>query len=123
MASKRASAQLLKTFNGLSTSNMGVRPAFIVIHPAGRQHFSSSSSSSSVTEFFPKKETAMVRRTEAAWPHPIYTPEQMNAVVVAHREAKTWSDKVALLAVKVLRYGLDVATGKNKYRRSYIYSV
>lgn len=53
----------------------------------------------------------MVRRTEAAWSHPIYTFEQMNAVVVAHREAKTYADKVALLAVKVLRFGLDVVTG------------
>lgn len=41
----------------------------------------------------------------------VYTEEQMNAVVVAHREAKTMSDKVALLATKVLRFGLDLVTG------------
>jgi ubiquinol oxidase len=41
----------------------------------------------------------------------VYTEEQMNAVTVAHRDAKTWSDKVALTAVKVLRWGLDKATG------------
>ncbi|KAF2792219.1 alternative oxidase-like protein [Melanomma pulvis-pyrius CBS 109.77] len=116
VVSKRASAQLLKTFNGLNTTNIGFRPTFIVARqlqsiPAGRQHFSSTSSSSSITEFFPKKETEKVRRTEAAWPHPVYTPEQMAAVTVAHREAKSYSDKVALLAVKVLRFGLDVATG------------
>ena len=35
----------------------------------------------------------------------------MTAVTVAHREAKTYSDKVALIAVKVLRWGLDFATG------------
>lgn len=35
----------------------------------------------------------------------------MNAVIVAHREAKTWSDKFALTAVKILRWGLDFATG------------
>jgi ubiquinol oxidase len=35
----------------------------------------------------------------------------MNQVTIAHREAKTMSDKVALLAVKVLRWGLDKATG------------
>jgi ubiquinol oxidase len=35
----------------------------------------------------------------------------MNAVTVAHREAQTMSDKIALIAVKVLRWGLDVATG------------
>jgi ubiquinol oxidase len=35
----------------------------------------------------------------------------MESVVVAHREAKTRSDRVALLAVKFLRWGLDFATG------------
>ena len=35
----------------------------------------------------------------------------MNQVTIAHREAKTLSDKVALIAVKVLRWGLDKATG------------
>jgi hypothetical protein len=35
----------------------------------------------------------------------------MNDVIVAHREAKTMSDKVALTAVKILRWGLDLATG------------
>lgn len=35
----------------------------------------------------------------------------MNEVAIAHRDAKTWSDKVALTMVKVLRWGLDRATG------------
>jgi ubiquinol oxidase len=35
----------------------------------------------------------------------------MDAVVVAHREAKTFSDKVALTMVRILRWGLDLATG------------
>src|SRR5438552_440516 len=35
----------------------------------------------------------------------------MNAVIVAHREAKTYSDKVALIGVKILRWGLDLVTG------------
>ena len=35
----------------------------------------------------------------------------MNQVTVAHREAETMSDKVALMAVKLLRRGLDLATG------------
>jgi ubiquinol oxidase len=43
--------------------------------------------------------------------HPVYTEEQMKDVVVAHRQAKTMSDKVALFMVKVLRFGLDTATG------------
>lgn len=35
----------------------------------------------------------------------------MKEVIVAHRNAKTWSDRVALTMVKVLRWGLDRATG------------
>lgn len=35
----------------------------------------------------------------------------MDTVVVAHREAKTFSDKLALVGVRVLRWGLDFVTG------------
>jgi ubiquinol oxidase len=35
----------------------------------------------------------------------------MNQVAVAHRETRNWSDKVALFAVKVLRWGLDTVSG------------
>jgi len=35
----------------------------------------------------------------------------MNSVKVAHREAKTWSDWVALAAIRTLRWGMDLATG------------
>jgi ubiquinol oxidase len=35
----------------------------------------------------------------------------MEAVVVAHRAAKTMSDKVAMAMVRLLRFGLDLATG------------
>ena len=35
----------------------------------------------------------------------------MNAVTIAHRDTKTWSDYVALAAIKTLRWGMDVATG------------
>lgn len=40
-----------------------------------------------------------------------YTAEQMRAVEVAHRNARTWSDYVALGFVRTLRWGLDLATG------------
>ena len=40
-----------------------------------------------------------------------YTEQQMRAVTIAHREAKTWSDWVALTAVRVLRFGLDFVSG------------
>lgn len=40
-----------------------------------------------------------------------YTKEQMESIQIAHREAKTWSDWSALAAVRILRWGLDLATG------------
>jgi len=62
-------------------------------------------------EFFPIKETSKTHQTRPAWPHPIYTEEEINSIVVAHRNAKTWSDKVAIAGVRILRFGLDTATG------------
>ena len=47
---------------------------------------------------------------------PAYTEEQMRQVTVAHRVAKTRSDKVALTAVKILRWGMDVATGYKHHK-------
>lgn len=40
-----------------------------------------------------------------------FNEEQMNGVTVAHRETETAADKAALIATKILRWGLDVATG------------
>lgn len=40
-----------------------------------------------------------------------FSEKQMNEVVVAHRETQTKADKAALIAVKVMRWGLDLATG------------
>lgn len=100
----------------MSTSAAGLRPTFVAVHhvqllQAPQRHFSNTAKSSRIDEFFPQKETAKVRKTPPAWPHPVYSYDEMEGVVVAHREAKTRSDKVALLAVKVLRWGLDFATG------------
>ena len=35
----------------------------------------------------------------------------MNSIQIAHREAKTWSDYAALTIVRILRWGLDTASG------------
>lgn len=102
MASTRVAVQILK--NGCNT---GLRPAFM----NSQRSFSTSPNKSKIKEFFEQTETEKVRRTPAAWEHPAYTEDQMNAVVVAHREAKSWSDKCALAAVKFMRFGLDTATG------------
>lgn len=62
-------------------------------------------------EFFPEPDAPHIKITKAAWSHPIYTEEQMKSIVIAHREAQTWSDWTALGAVRLLRWGLDLATG------------
>ncbi|KAK9478211.1 alternative oxidase-domain-containing protein [Lipomyces japonicus] len=48
---------------------------------------------------------------ESTWAHPIYSKEQMLAIQIAHKEAKTLSDKIALLAIRLLRSSFDIATG------------
>lgn len=40
-----------------------------------------------------------------------YSEQQMRAVSIAHRHAKTWSDWVALSAIRLLRKSLDLITG------------
>jgi ubiquinol oxidase len=92
-ASKRAAAQILKTY---SCNASGLRPTSVIaqhaqLSLAGQRSFSTSRNNSKINEFFEQKETEKVRRTPAAWEHPAYTKEQMNAVVVAHREARTWA--------------------------------
>lgn len=54
--------------------------------------------------------TASHIRSSANQP-PSYTKEQMESVKIAHRDAKTWSDWTALAALRVLRIGMDLATG------------
>lgn len=35
----------------------------------------------------------------------------MNAIRVAHRQTKNWADRIALSMVRLLRWGMDTATG------------
>ncbi|KAF8575443.1 alternative oxidase [Ramaria rubella] len=42
--------------------------------------------------------------------HPVYTEEELRSVAVLHRDAKTLSDKFALLFVKTLRAGFDLVS-------------
>lgn len=52
-----------------------------------------------------------IRTTDAAWHHPVYTQAQMDSVLIAHRNAKTWSDYVALGAIRTMRWCFDLITG------------
>ncbi|KAJ7102891.1 alternative oxidase-domain-containing protein [Mycena epipterygia] len=42
--------------------------------------------------------------------HPVYTPEEMKAVQVLHRDAKTIPDKLAYGLVRLARFGFDVVS-------------
>lgn len=64
-----------------------------------------------IREFFPEPDAPSIRTTRPAWRHPVYTEDQMKTIVVAHRESKNWSDWAAFGAVRILRWGLDLATG------------
>lgn len=93
-----------------------------------RQSFSSTPASR-LRDYFPAPENAPhIRKTDAAWPHPVYvehalscssmliyasyTEQQMREnIVVAHRQTSNWSDWVALAMVRILRWGTDTATG------------
>lgn len=117
---RQSATSLLKAFNGASTTLPTARATLVLLqqHGGSTRQFSTTkqrpfniSTPMLMKEFFPTKETPEIKKTPAAWAHPIYTEDQMNAVVVAHREAKNWSDKVALIAVRILRFGLDLATG------------
>ncbi|KAH9891657.1 alternative oxidase [Cubamyces lactineus] len=43
--------------------------------------------------------------------HPVYTQDELRSVEVLHREAKTFSDKIAYNFVRLLRWGFDIASG------------
>lgn len=109
--SRQSAAQILKSLNGKVTV-LAIRPAFVGLSQSSispRRAFGTSRPAL-IKEFFPAPDSPSIRTTGPAWPHPVYTQEQMDAVTVAHRNAKTWSDYVALTMVRILRWGLDLAT-------------
>jgi len=79
--------------------------------PVSGRHFSTTQTAR-IKEIFPAQpDQPNIRITKAAWPHPLYTKEQMESVIIAHRTAKTWSDYCAVGVIRVLRWGMDLATG------------
>jgi hypothetical protein len=115
--SKQTAAQLSKavaSFSqsyGISTSTPGLHLTGIHIQPTQAKRTFSSTSRTSLREYFPEPEHHQIRKTEAAWPHPPYDAEGMrNKIYYAHREPKDFSDRVALFMVRMLRFGMDTAT-------------
>lgn len=71
----------------------------------------STSRASQIEVFPPKKDLPNIKETRAAWPHPDLTATQLTSIQIDHRPTRSWSDKVALGMVKVLRWGTDLCTG------------
>lgn len=120
LSKQSVATHVLKALSARSVASAS-RPTFIAIQTQStspRRQFGTSNKKNIspsrnwlIKEFFPEPDAPSIRTTDAAWHHPIYTEAQMKDVVIAHRDAKTWSDKVALTMVKLLRWGLDRATG------------
>jgi ubiquinol oxidase len=49
-----------------------------------------------------------------------YSEAEMKAIQIAHRDAKTWSDKFALAMVRTMRWGMDFFTG---YKHDHAVSI
>jgi hypothetical protein len=64
----------------------------------------STTSANHLRDIFPAKETAYIRQTPPAWPHPGYTEEEMLAVTPAHRPPRTVGDWLAWKLVRLARY-------------------
>ncbi|KAK2750590.1 Alternative oxidase, mitochondrial precursor [Myotisia sp. PD_48] len=71
----------------------------------------SSSAVLKIKEFFPPPKAGHMVETESVFQHPVFTGKQMKDIVIAHREAKNWSDYIALGTVRTLRWATDLATG------------
>ena len=87
-----------------------VRSSYSIGLNANRQF---STSRRSQLEFFPPPPNAPnVKLTPPAWPHPQVTEQDLNKIeAFAHRECKTWSDKIAYGMVKTARWWMDKLTG------------
>ncbi|KAL4817295.1 mitochondrial alternative oxidase [Aspergillus spinulosporus] len=73
------------------------------------KRFISSTPQSQIKDYFPPPDAPKIVEVKTAWAHPV--EEEMRAVTVGHREAKNWSDWVALGSVRLLRWGMDLVTG------------
>lgn len=64
-----------------------------------------------IKEQLPDHNSSKIETTLPPWKHPVYTAEQIERVQVAHRNAQTWSDYVALSMVRTMRFCFDRITG------------
>ncbi|KAF1820637.1 alternative oxidase [Dissoconium aciculare CBS 342.82] len=120
-SAKQSAAQLLKALNhnGVKVTTLA-RPALLglqnqsslLVTPTSRPF--STTQASRMKDFFPQPETENIRQTPPAWPHPGFTKESMELVAFNHRQPRDWPDRIAYTMTKILRFGLDLATGYRK---------
>ncbi|KAL2362767.1 Alternative oxidase, mitochondrial precursor [Blastomyces dermatitidis] len=80
-------------------------------NPSNTRYFTSTTRRR-IKEFFAApKQTDHIIASMTTWKHPVFTEQQMKDIAIAHREAKNWSDWVALGTVRALRRATDLATG------------
>lgn len=73
-ATQQSAANILKTYSGTTSSATTFCPAVIVVQlsrwtPTRNFH---STPRAQFKEFFPEPDTPNIKKTEAAWPHPMY---------------------------------------------------
>ncbi|KAI4206536.1 MAG: hypothetical protein LQ346_001026 [Caloplaca aetnensis] len=100
--------------NGSTSTCLRPYSAFILTrqpHASAHRSFTSTPQQRIKEVFGPPQDAPSIKVTPPAWHHPIYTEEQMNLIQVAHRSTNNWRDRVALMMVRLLRFGMDTATG------------
>lgn len=86
----------------------------LVVQSRGSVRLFTTTQATRLRDFFPEKDTHLIKTTPAAWPHHGYTMAEMKAVVPAHREPRTTSDWLAWKTVRFARYWMDKATGMDR---------
>ncbi|KAH7376303.1 alternative oxidase [Plectosphaerella cucumerina] len=109
LCSPQAAARLTQASAAISIHSAGLGAAFRQPLLMAPRHFSTTPATR-LRDIFPAKETAHIRMTTPAWPHPGYTEEDMLAVVPGHRKPETWGDWAAWKLVRFARYCMDKAT-------------
>ncbi|KAL2799103.1 alternative oxidase-domain-containing protein [Aspergillus keveii] len=99
---------------GIATTGLRCSGSYLgnnYTHQSATKRLIHSTPKPQIKEYFPPPDAPKIKEVKPAWVHPVYTEEQMLSVKVGHRDAKDWSDWVALGAVRVLRWGMDLVTG------------
>ncbi|KAL8753914.1 MAG: hypothetical protein Q9199_004715 [Rusavskia elegans] len=114
----RAATKFLQSvhsqLNGSQAPFLKTCSASLLVRPAQdspHRPFTSTTQHRFKEVFPPPHDAPSIKVTPPAWHHPVYTEEQMNSIQVAHRETRNWADRFALMMIRLLRWGMDTATG------------